>query len=101
MLNKVLALLESVIELEKDIRLQGEIDTLLEEKMLEELQIFLQGTPNLHSKYLKIIISISDYLSMAQEKPGSLQQADTSQETHGMVERGSDTPENSTEESAT
>ena len=71
MLNKVLALLESVIELERDIRLRGELYPLAEEGMLEHLQIFLHGTPALHSKYLKTIIAISADLGIPPRKPGS------------------------------
>ncbi len=71
MLNKVLDLLGSVIALERDIRLRGEIYPLSEEKMLINLQAFLQGTPALHSKYLKIIIAISADLDVVPKKRGS------------------------------
>ena len=71
MLNKVLALLESVIALERDIRLRGELYPLAEEGMLEHLQIFLQETPDLRSRYSRTITAISVDLGLAPESPGS------------------------------
>lgn len=79
MLNKVLALLESVTELEKRLRLYGNLSQNASEAMMRSLLEVLKESAGWRSKYSRTITGISEDLNIAPEKPGSGVIPDTSQ----------------------
>jgi len=81
MLNRILDLLESVIELEKGTRSGWRKGNL--QNLMLNIQHILKETPDLRSRYSRTITAISADLGIAPEKPGSLHTPDTSVEKTG------------------